>query len=120
VTLLGPPGIGKTRLAAELRAVVPDVQWLIGRSISYGDGLPYYALRQAVRTSLGMLESDAADVAEARLAREDGWVAASLRLLVGLQSAAAGDQRETFAAWRHYLESQAARAPTALLLEDLH
>jgi DNA-binding SARP family transcriptional activator/predicted ATPase len=127
VTLLGPPGIGKTRLLTELRAAETDVHWLFGRSISYGDGLPFYALRQAVAKSLGLLETDTADVAEGKLqqtlsqlAGDAGWVTPGLRLLLGLESPTAGDRRETFAAWRRFLEAQAAREPTVLLLEDVH
>jgi ABC-type oligopeptide transport system substrate-binding subunit/class 3 adenylate cyclase len=48
----GEPGIGKTRLLAELRtgAERDGVRWLEGRCISYGESLPYWPFRDLLRT----------------------------------------------------------------------
>ena len=48
VTLVGVPGIGKSRLVAELFQLVSEspelVTWRQGRSLPYGDGVTYWAL----------------------------------------------------------------------------
>src|SRR5439155_6805961 len=48
-TLLGPPGIGKSRLAAELRTAIADrARVLGGRCLPYGDGITVWPLKEAV------------------------------------------------------------------------
>jgi class 3 adenylate cyclase/tetratricopeptide (TPR) repeat protein len=137
VTLVGAPGIGKSRLVAELLAAVdaePELTaWRQGRSLPYGEGVTFWALGEMVKAQAGILESDPADVAEAKLARMAGellaeeaearWVEGHLRPLVGL----AGDtglgadrQHEAFAAWRRVLEALAGQGPAVLVFEDLH
>ena len=72
VTLVGVPGIGKSRLVAELFQVVdrdPElIWWRQGRSLPYGEGLSYWALGEIVKAQAGILETDEADAAEAKLA----------------------------------------------------
>jgi DNA-binding SARP family transcriptional activator len=138
VTLLGPPGIGKTRLVAELgRTLDADsdlVTWRQGRSPPYGEGITYWALAEIVKAEAGILENDTADRVERRLARmvehalADEPAAATriadhLRWLVGDDGNAAVQVRrreEAFAAWRRFLHGLAARRPLVLVLEDLH
>ena len=136
VTLVGVPGIGKSRLVYELGRVVDDdpelITWRQGRSLPYGEGVSYWALGEIVKAQAGILESDAADIAVAKLAtavallEDDGersWVERHLHPLVGLggDEVAAGDRRgEAFAAWRRFLEAVAERGPTVLVFEDLH
>src|SRR5438477_6856325 len=71
VTLVGVPGIGKSRLVAELFSVLdadPDVYWWRqGRSLPYGESQSYWALGEIVKAQAGILETDAAHEAEAKL-----------------------------------------------------
>jgi class 3 adenylate cyclase/tetratricopeptide (TPR) repeat protein len=136
LTLVGVPGIGKSRLVAELLALVevePELTiWRQGRSLSYGEGVAFWALGEMVKAEAGILESDPAEVAAAKLDRavtgllddaEVAWVAGHLRPLVGLTgSGESGSDRrgEAFAAWRRFLEALAERGPTVLVFEDLH
>jgi class 3 adenylate cyclase len=136
VTLVGVPGIGKSRLLAELFQVVdrdPDlILWRQGRSLPYGEALSYWALAEIVKSQLGVLETDSVDVADAKLqagvaaatdSAEAEWIERHLRPLLGLgaQLAEAGDRRaEAFAAWRRFLEAIAERQPIVLVFEDLH
>ena len=136
VTLVGVPGIGKSRLTFELgRAVDADpelIAWRQGRSLPYGEGVSYWALGEIVKAQAGILESDMGDVAEEKLGEavsaladpaERAWVERHLRPLVGLggDDTASGDRRgESFAAWRRFLEVVAERGPTVLVFEDLH
>jgi ABC-type oligopeptide transport system substrate-binding subunit/class 3 adenylate cyclase len=49
----GDPGIGKSRLLAELRATAEQsgVRWLEGRCVSYGESLPYWPFRDLLRAA---------------------------------------------------------------------
>jgi class 3 adenylate cyclase/tetratricopeptide (TPR) repeat protein len=135
VTLVGVPGIGKSRLVLELGRVVdvdPElITWRQGRCLPYGEGVSYWALGEIVKAHAGILESDPADTTEAKLrkaleavadAGERGWVERHVRPLVGLGRVDAGrDVRgEAFAAWRRFLEAIAEGGPTVLVFEDLH
>ncbi len=138
VTLVGVPGIGKSRLIQELLRVVDDddelIVWRQGRSLPYGEGVALWALGEMVKAHAGILESDAADVASSKLVRtvgdlipdgsEQEWVARHLRPLAGLAAVVAtgGDEHRTeaAAAWRRFLEAIAEQGPTVLVFEDLH
>ncbi|MDX6552625.1 MAG: hypothetical protein QOH74_1113, partial [Gaiellales bacterium] len=136
VTLVGAPGIGKSRIVWEFvrhLAAQPDVtRWRQGRSPAYGEDTTFSALAEMVKSEAGILESDSAEVASAKLstsvrslldAGEATWVEQHLRLLVGLETRAdlSGDRRaEAFAAWRRFLDGIAARSPLVCAFEDIH
>jgi class 3 adenylate cyclase/tetratricopeptide (TPR) repeat protein len=137
VTLVGEPGIGKSRLVHELSVHVegmPElITWRQGRCLPYGDGVSYWALGEIVKAEAGILETDPDEAAAGKLDRtvtelipdadERGWVARHLRRLVGLaQDRGSGEEssEESQAAWRRFLESLAERRPTVLIVEDLH
>lgn len=59
--IVGEPGIGKTRLAAELRQRATEqrnLAWLEGRCVSYGDALPYWPYRDLLRNWLEVSATD--------------------------------------------------------------
>jgi class 3 adenylate cyclase/tetratricopeptide (TPR) repeat protein len=136
VTLVGVPGIGKSRLVAELAATVEGdeelVTWRQGRCLPYGESVTYWALGEIIKAEAGILETDAPAAAETKLTdavirlvsdpSEQRWMVAELRALVGL--AAGAQQRSTAesatAAWRRFLEAVAERRPAVFVLEDLH
>ncbi|HUG65228.1 MAG TPA: adenylate/guanylate cyclase domain-containing protein [Gaiellaceae bacterium] len=136
VTLVGVPGMGKSRLLYELGRVVDAdeelITWRQGRSLPYGEGVSFWALGEIVKAQAGILESDPADVTETRLTEavavisdegERTWIERHLRPLVGLgaDDPTAGDRRgETFSAWRRFLEVLALGGPTVLVFEDIH
>jgi class 3 adenylate cyclase/tetratricopeptide (TPR) repeat protein len=129
VTIVGVPGIGKSRLVLELYEAVermPElISWRHGRCLSYGEGITFWALGEMVKAQLGILEGDEASVAEQKLASAvaDPWVELHLRPLLGLTGGAGakGDMRdEAFAAWRRYFEELAEERPLVLVFEDLH
>ena len=135
VTLVGVPGVGKSRLLYELSCIVDDdpelILWRQGRSLPYGEGVAFWALGEIVKAQAGILESASADEASEKLAEtvrdlvasEDAeWVEQSLRPLVGLGGAGEqGLERQamTYAAWRRFFEALAAGNPTVLVFEDL-
>jgi class 3 adenylate cyclase/tetratricopeptide (TPR) repeat protein len=137
VTLVGVPGIGKSRLVAELYQVVdrdPDlIWWRQGRSLPYGDGLSYWALAEIVKAQAGIAETDSEEDAGAKLRAtiesvlsdpaEADWVESHLRPLVGLSTAAGGGEdtrTEAYSAWRRFLEALAEQRTLVLVFEDLH
>ena len=135
VTVVGEPGIGKSRLVTELRSTLderPDlVSWRHGRCLPYGEGITFWALGEIVKAEAGILESDDAVAARRKLAEaveglfsaadDARWIEARLAPLVGADSAgAAASREESFTAWRRFLEEMAAKRPSVLVIEDLH
>jgi class 3 adenylate cyclase/tetratricopeptide (TPR) repeat protein len=135
VTLVGVPGIGKSRLVYELSQVVeadPElIFWRQGRSLPYGEGVPYWALAEMAKAHAGILETDTPDEAERKLSETVSGLVAdgaermleNLRLLAGLGGEAerGSDQRaDRFVAWRQFFEGLAEQRPTVLVFEDLH
>jgi class 3 adenylate cyclase/tetratricopeptide (TPR) repeat protein len=139
VTLVGVPGIGKSRLLAELFHAIERgdrlVTWRQGRSLPYGEGVSFWAVGEMVKAQAGVLETDtepeAADKLATAVARllsdetEARWVTSHLRPLAGLSGdedgGGAADRRgEAFAAWRRFFEALAERRPLVLVFEDLH
>jgi class 3 adenylate cyclase len=62
VTMLGEPGVGKSRLIHEFSRFVDDrqefVSWRQGRCLPYGDGITFWALGEIAKAQAGILESD--------------------------------------------------------------
>ena len=131
LTLIGVPGIGKSRLVGELFQSIERsgqlTYWRQGRSLPYGQGVSYWALAEMVKAQAGILETDSDDEAGAKLERtveqvlheDTEWVLSHLRPLVGQASAAAGSQEEAFAAWRRFWEALAEQYPLVLVFEDI-
>jgi class 3 adenylate cyclase/tetratricopeptide (TPR) repeat protein len=131
-TVVGVPGIGKSRLVAELFGELDReaeiTQWRQGRSLPYGEGGAFWAFAEMVKAEAGILDTDAAADAERKLREavaavvpqeDSAWVEARLGPLVGLD-AAGGARDESFASWRRFVEALAERRPTVLVFEDLH
>ncbi|HEY3068702.1 MAG TPA: adenylate/guanylate cyclase domain-containing protein [Gaiellaceae bacterium] len=137
VTLVGVPGIGKSRLVVELSAIIDEqpelIFWRQGRSLPYGEGVTFWALAEIVKAQAGILETDSAEAAVQKLGQtvedvvadeaEADWIESQLRPLVGLEDEAqpgADRQAEAFGAWRRFFERLAEKSPLVLVFEDLH
>lgn len=130
VTVVGEPGVGKSRLCAELFRYVEErpglVRWRQGRCLPYGEGIAFWALAEVVKAESGILESDSPDEVREKLrravaegARDRPWLLARLGPLVGLAGEPVA-QEESFMAWRRFLQGLTATGPVVLVVEDLH
>jgi len=135
LTIVGEPGLGKSRLVWELSRELDRrgdlVRWRQGRCLPYGEGITFWALGEIVKAEAGILESDSLAEAHEKLretvetaiddAGERSWVADRLAPLVGAQDdVAVVGREEAFAAWRRFLEALASDRPLVLVVEDLH
>ena len=134
VSVIGIPGIGKSRLGWEFDkytdGLIDDIWWHTGRCLAYGEGVAYWALAEMVRMRTGILEDEPAESARAKLRvsveehvpdpDERSWIEPRLAHLLGLAERTAPDQQDLFSAWRRFFELMAAEAPVVLLFEDLH
>src|SRR3954464_4457558 len=134
VTLVGVPGIGKSRLVAELFQITDAdeeiISWRQGRSLPYGERVSFWALGEIVKAHAGILESDDTATAEKKLdavvdaltedEAERDWLTRHTRPLVGLEGTERAEREEAFAAWRRLLEAAAEQRPLGLVFEDLH
>ena len=110
VSVLGEPGIGKTRLARELLARLGDTaEVLVARCLSSGEGATFLPLLAALRR---------AEPERVLLAEPDAeLVAARLTALAGPDASSLG---ESYWAVRRLLETLGRERPVVLLLDDVH
>jgi tetratricopeptide (TPR) repeat protein len=129
VTIVGPAGVGKSRLVVELERYVDglpdDVYWRRGRCLAYAN-TSYSAFADAIKAQCEIFDDDPAEVAAKKAeaaARElfgDDSVVPQLRTLVGAGEARAMSREDLFEAWRRFLERLAARYPLVVVLDDIH
>ncbi len=115
-TLLGPAGIGKSRLIYEFLAEHEDAIVLRGRCLAYGEGITYFPLVE-------ILEALAADDKLASLLDRDlegRRMLNTVSAAIGLVEQTALSREDTFLAVRRLFESLARERPLILVLDDLH
>jgi len=138
-TIVGSPGIGKSRLLHELVTRLEErcnVHW--GRCLSYGEGITYWPVTEIVKSAAGILRSDEPETVAARLdtfleglVTEDvdelRTIAAALSNLIGIATTPRGtyasseiSQTELHWGIRRTLQLLATERPTAVVIEDLH
>jgi class 3 adenylate cyclase/tetratricopeptide (TPR) repeat protein len=131
LTIVGEPGVGKSRLIAELFAYIhakPEIiRWRQGRCLSYGEGITFWALGEILKAEAGILETDSPQLATEKLESvvpqdepERQWLLQRLAPLVGAEAVSPAERQELFTAWRRFLETLAAKRSTILIFEDLH
>jgi class 3 adenylate cyclase len=132
ITIVGPTGIGKSRIAAEIvsRIEATGARMVRGRCLPYGQ-TGYRAFSEQVRQVTGIFETDAASDAweklEARVRELMGpeEVDETTRLLGALIGLGSGDEPaeeplQLFFAARRFAEQVALEQPTVFVFEDIH
>ena len=126
VTLLGPAGVGKSRLVAEFVAGLDgEAVVLRGHCLPYGDGITYWPIGEIVRSAARIDEADGSGAAREKLrglfgdAQDGDLLAARVGSAIGLSSDAA-PQEEIFWAIRKLLEHLARERTLVVVVEDIH
>lgn len=123
VTVIGAAGVGKSRLIEEfLGSLAPAAVVLRGRCLSYGDGITFWPLVEAIRAAAAIEDDLPPEPALQRLVTlcfERADVADRLAPLLGLSDATFPIE-ETFWAVRTLLETLAESGPVVLVLDDIH
>ncbi|MGH2756324.1 MAG: AAA family ATPase, partial [Actinomycetota bacterium] len=129
VTVLGPAGVGKSRLTWELQKYVDGLPqafyWRKGRCQSYGD-VSYSAFADAIKTHCDIMEDDAPDVAAKKVSDavldlfDDDSLVGEMQVLVGTGTEESFSREQLFDSWRRFLEKMAMRYPLVLVFEDIH
>jgi class 3 adenylate cyclase/tetratricopeptide (TPR) repeat protein len=110
-TIVGPPGIGKSRLARELLTRC-ESRTLIGRCVSYGEGITYLPLAE--------IASQVGDIKNALDGEGDGeLVSARVEAAITTSGTAATPEE---IAWgvRRLVETLAGREPLVVVFDDIH
>ncbi len=132
LVLEGEAGVGKSRVAWEFEKYVDGlhatVRWHRGRCLSYGDGVAFWALSEAVRVRLGLVDADMGPVSTARLEEallpwvpddaEREWLRPRVGVLVGVEPVDPISREELFSAWVTFFERVAGEKSLVLLVDD--
>lgn len=129
VIVTGEAGLGKSRLAEELRtALPPGVRRLAGHCLSYGRGLSLHPFVEMLRAQTGIESADGSLSREVKLRRSleaiHGRVPpealAPLGSLLGVRSEGPGEATTAGEALVGFVERLARTDPVLLVLDDLH
>jgi class 3 adenylate cyclase/tetratricopeptide (TPR) repeat protein len=139
VAVIGEAGLGKSRLLAEVSDSAksgPQVAWLEGRALSYGQAVTYYPWRQVIRQAIGAQEGEAPETVREKLHSDPACATIPesdpgyLEVVLSVESNATlkavkaleGDAlvEHIAAAIRGYLRARADLMPTVIVLDDLH
>jgi class 3 adenylate cyclase len=132
ITMLGAPGVGKSRLTAEFTERISSRGGKIvrGRCLPYRERSPYGAFAMQVKELAGIYDSDDVDVATGKLRtlvehlvgpEEAETVAGHIAILLGYETKATTPDRDSlFQSVRVFIEAGARDEPTAFVFEDIH
>ena len=125
-TVLGPAGVGKSRLAQEMLASIGDeAAVLVGRCPAYGDALPLLPIREVVTQAAGINANESPDDVRSKIAalvkdsQDRGLVVERLAQVMGLTEANAPSEEISWAVLE-LLETLARDRPLVVMLDDIH
>jgi class 3 adenylate cyclase len=126
ITILGPAGIGKSRLVGEFLGRVGDRAHVAnGRCLSYGQGITYWPLVQALRSALHLSGTESHEITRHALnealghAPDRDELVEPLLALLG-KAGIPGGTDQTFWSVRRLVEELASQRPLVLNVDDLH
>jgi predicted ATPase/class 3 adenylate cyclase len=125
-TVLGPAGVGKSRLVEEVLDELGDrARRLSGRCLPYGEGITFWPLAEVVRQAFMLGEADADEAIRtialslrAELGADAEAIAEGVARLIGLVESEASAE-EGFRVVRKLFEALAARRPLVVLFDDV-
>jgi class 3 adenylate cyclase len=132
ITVLGSPGVGKSRLTAEFaqRVAARGGRVVRGRCLPYRERSPYGAFASQVKELAGIYDSDGVEVATEKLrtlverlvAKDEAeTVAGHIAILLGFETKATAPDRDSlFQSVRIFVEAGARDEATAFVFEDIH
>jgi class 3 adenylate cyclase len=116
-TVLGEPGIGKSRLANEFSSRITDEATVLrGRCLPYGAGITYWPLVEIVRTAAR--GETRAHILELVAGEPEAQLIAD-RVAAAVGAGHPGGTEETFWATRKLVERLARDRPLVLIVDDL-
>jgi class 3 adenylate cyclase/tetratricopeptide (TPR) repeat protein len=116
-TIVGPPGIGKSRLADEFRlSVGQNARVVTGRCLPYGEGITYWPLAEIVNEVGG----NDLPAAVAKVVDDDAPVIAERIAAAVGTGQPSGSPAEIFWAFRKLFEGLARERPLIVVIDDLH
>jgi class 3 adenylate cyclase len=125
-TVLGPAGIGKSRLTHEFVEWLGDRATVLrGRCLSYGDGITFWPLVEVVKQAAGLTDLDSPEEAKRKIGallpetEDSELVCERISAAVGRGESAAARPDETFWAVRRLFEALARERPLVLVIDDL-
>jgi class 3 adenylate cyclase len=132
ITVLGSPGVGKSRLSAEFTERISSRGGRVvrGRCLPYRERSAYGAFAMQVKELADIYDSDDVAVATGKLRtlverlvgkEEAEAVAGHIAILLGFETKATAPDRDSlFQSVRIFIEAGARDEPTAFVFEDLH
>src|SRR2546421_1324193 len=132
ITVLGAPGVGKSRLSAEFtdRISARGGRVVRGRCLPYRERSAYGAFASQVKELADIFDSDDLDLATDKLRTlverlvgkdEAAVVAGNLAILLGFETQATAPDRDSlFQSVRVFIEAGARDEATAFVFEDIH
>jgi tetratricopeptide (TPR) repeat protein len=123
LTVVGTPGVGKSRLVAEL-ATRSDARMLRGRCLPYGEAITYWPLLEIMQAAASMADEQpdanpAGRLAQRLAAQSDGaLIATQLAATVGWTDGLVSAD-ETAWAVRRFLEAEASDGPLIVAIDDV-
>jgi class 3 adenylate cyclase/tetratricopeptide (TPR) repeat protein len=124
-TLLGPAGVGKSRLVAEfLNGPAARATRLRGRCLSYGEGITFYPLAEVIQQAAGVDKVDDVESARRKLAAlvEGAPNAEGIVANIGglLSWAEPGAVEDAYWSVRKLFEHLARERPLVVVFDDIH
>lgn len=140
ITILGEPGIGKSRLVVEFEDAITGAsgkaRCLIGRTSHFGRDSALAVLSESVKSYARIHSTDTVEIVREKLENAvrdlagvgvgSSWMLSHLRALIGVDNGVDNGedmlkvQGGSFTAWRQFLEEASSAGPLVVVLEDLH